>query len=829
MSWYSLLKSNPDKTTTEILGMYKKAAKEDKGNPYLRPAIGAALGLSAVAMSSPFVRSELKNLIKTRGKVHAADMAKPLITSAKQDASKVKKYLLSQGIDPSKARIAVTGAGGTGKTTFSKALATNIHGKSLSKKKNGMGIHTFHRHLDTEINRGPFGWDFTTYKPVKGTISEQTHLLSQSDPDNYDVLIHLEKPVDTVRGQLLSRGKGATQYEIENYSLLQENLRNAFQQTAGNRKSITPHIDIKIKPKGGFKSNQVLDNSLRNMEIDSKGMTRADKILTVTTGKPSVYRGIASYLRRDTPSYLVGGAAIGAGAGAYLNKEAGYRKVNVGGQDIELDEEIPLLDNISSDPDKARSMLVRRIRNSSQKNWSHPQVAIDKSKLDLSKMEGYSPTRLAIPLPGELPFTTSYRMGRLHAHERGPVYLVHEDAHAPQDNNKSLLENLKATISHTPEALHAIALRLKGAPEPVKLANKPKLKVLYIDETGAGHRAQSNNVVASAKKLGIDAEAIDWSENFGSKRVGKRYRKDYLNLLDKKNLKSVIPLLGSHIDYHYRSTNKEKLDKFLEDNEDSAIMLAHPLLEGQFRNQKRPISMLHTDPVKWPGLVHLPSAGKRQHVGVTDIVKDQKYKKELKGLAVSQTLLSKKLPPSGKIPKGKFNITVSGGGEGLEVEEMAREILRSDLPQNAQVHAVAGRNTKLLKTLERMAKKDQRLKPYGFAPLPSMMREADLNVIRAHGTSYAETLTSGKPAVYYGPKFNLVDLQGTLTRNTALHGVKRTKYPHAIGHSQIAPAVTSAIKDYKTHLSTAKKLKKGYGDPGAQAALGAVQFYKENK
>ena len=513
-----------------------------------------------------------------------------------------------------------------------------------------------------------------------------------------------------------------------------------------------------------------------------------------------------------------------------MNKlsKATYRKVKVDGKDIELDSEIPLLRRIPKDPAKARAFLEKKIRGTTQENWSHPQVAIPVSALDLSQLDGYSKTRLSIPLPGEALFTPSYRMGKLHAHERGPVYLMHEDESEPG--------GIRSTLEHIPEAITAIRKRF-DAPEPVKLAAKrsnrpkpkPKLKVLYIDETGAGHRSQSKNVVEAAKKIGIDAEAIDWSAEFGSRKAGKEYRKDYLNFLDKKSLTSVVPLAKSHIDYHFRSTDKDKLNKFLKNNKNSAIMLAHPLLMDQFRGADRPISLLHTDPVKWPGTIHLPSMGKRQHIGVDAVTEGYKDKKLVKGLAVSQTLLQKKLPKSGLLKKKDFNITISGGGEGLEVGEMTERVLNSGkLPSNAKIHAVTGRNEALNKKLQGLAKKDKRLVVHGFAPLGSMMREADLNVIRAHGTTYAETLTSGKPAVYYGPKFNLLDLQGTMTRRTAQYGHKKTKYPHAVGHEQITTAVDSALDNYKTHMQKAISLKKSYGDPGAQAALGAIQYHKEH-
>jgi UDP-N-acetylglucosamine:LPS N-acetylglucosamine transferase len=827
MNWF-LVKNNTS-SMTEALSIYKEASLSEETKRRLKITAGvlggaavAGLGISA---TSPFVRAEAANFLRNIGKnIHKADLQRSLPPGAVQDAKRVEKLLLSKGIDPRTAKISVTGAGGTGKTTFSRALANRMGNRHAHPAN-------IHKHLDTEIKRSAFGWDFTKYKPRAGTLSEQTHLLAQSDPKNYDVMIHLEKPVKTVKKQLLARGKGATQYPIEDYRKLQTNLRNAFDITDGKAQSVGSHIRVKIRPKGGFNADANLNKKLRALGISPKGMRRSDKLLSITQGSKSKYRGIPSYLRRDTLGALGGASILGGAAGGYaMHKQAAeYRKVTVNGKTIEMDKEIPLYTRIPKDPKKARAYFQRRIRATKQENWSHPQIAIP-ANYDISKIKGYSPTRFAIPLPGETPFTTSYRMGKLHAHKRGPVLLMHEDAHSPMGPKDGILTGALKTLKHTPEALQAVAHGIgKGMPLPVKLASsKDKLKVIYIDETGAGHRAQSNNVVAAARKAGIDAEAIDWSRTFGSRRTGNRYRKDYLNYLDKKSVSSILPLAKSHIDYHYRSTDKKKLDRFLKKNKDSAIMIAHPLLMGQFSDKKRPISMLHTDPVKWPGLFHFPSSAKRQHVGVKSVVKNHKDREELRGLAVGQALLQKKLPNSGKIPKGSFNITVSGGGEGLEVGEMAREILKSDLPSNSKIHAVAGRNTKLLRRLQRMAKKDSRLVPHGFAPLPSMMRESNLNVIRAHGTSYAETLTSGKPAVYYGPSKHLLDLQGTLTRNTAIYGGKETKYPHAVGHSQIAPSVSSAIKNYKSHLVTAKRLKKSYGDPGTQAAMGAVEFHRKH-
>lgn len=504
-----------------------------------------------------------------------------------------------------------------------------------------------------------------------------------------------------------------------------------------------------------------------------------------------------------------------------LQKQAAvedYRKVRVGGKSVLLDKNIPLVRNVpAGSEEELVAALKEHIAKAKPGRWTHSQIAIP-ATIDLAKLTGAQKTRLAIPLPGERIGAVSTRLGRLHSHERGPVQLVHLDEHAPQTG-------LRARVEHVPETYRSAKKRFLERPAPfVKDAQANKLKVVYIDETGAGHRSQANNVVRAARKMGIEAEAVDFTDTFLKKKTtGKEYRKAYLNYLSKKNLSSVPRLAKAHLAYHGGVDAKKKA-KFLAENKDSAILLAHPHLEFQFRDVKKPVSVMHTDPVKWPLSIPVSSKGTRLHIGSSGVVGDMKgNKKEVSGLAVHPDLLRKRMKRSGLMDKKKFNVTVSAGGEALEVPEMVEQILQSDLPENAEIHAVAGRRKDVLKKLQRMAKKDSRLRPHGFAPLPKMMREADLNVIRAHGTSYAETLTSGKPAVYYGPSRNLIDFQGALTRRTAVHGGKRTSYPVAVGLEEIPTALSEAQRNYKGLRQRAKALQKDYGDPASQIAATAVK------
>ena len=830
----------------------KKLSKNEWVTP-TAVATGAVVGAAGFAFLSPFVRKELMNLVRTRGKVNKFDLKSSIPAGALQDANNLLSSLKARGIDPATARIAVTGAGGTGKSTLSRALAQSVDATAPSKTVKGLHVHGHrHKNLDTQIQRTARGWDFSKYTPKPGTISEQTHLLSQSNPDLYDVLVHMEKPVETIKKQLLRRGKGATQYEVENYELLQRNLRNAFELTSGKPVTVAPHIRFKIKPPGGFKSDEALKRELAKLDIPPDFGDRADKLLSISKGRKTEYTGIPSYLRRDRPLILTGGGVaggIGGGvASSQLQKSATpkrqiaaatigvtsalsaagllggalsknkekptlktHRRIQVGGEKALLDREIKLFRDVPKDPADLAVFLRKKIEGAKATRWSHPQIAIPAS-VNLSKLQGAGVVRLSVPLPGETALSRSIRAGKLHAHIRGPVHLVHLDHEDPKRGPLNV-------IRHMPETMAAFKARKTTLPFLFKEAAK-KLRVIYIDETGAGHRSQANNVVRAAQKAGIDAEAVDFTSTFlKKKRLGKRYRKAYMRFLEEKSLGSVVPLVQAHRAYHGGVDEKKKA-RFLEENKDSALLLAHPHLERQFTDVEQDIGVLHTDPVKWPFQYSPKSKGKRLHIGSKGVVSELgvPHKKEVSGLAVSPDVLKKRVARSGLMDKKKFNITVSAGGEALEVPEMVAEVLKSDLPDYAEVHAVAGRNTKALKSLQRMAKKDSRLQVHGFAPLSKMMREANLNVIRAHGTSYAETLASGKPAVYYGPKFQMLDMQGLLTRRTAVHGGEATSYPVAVGLDELPGAVEEAQDKYDVFTRQAKKLQSRYGDPASQIA-----------
>ena len=113
----------PDKILQSFGHELEKVAeesKEDRRRRYRRAGVGAALGAtlvgSAVALSNPYVRASASNFLRTmeRGGARAVDASSASPPEARRQAQQVYEHLVRQGVDPSKARVAVVGAGGTG-------------------------------------------------------------------------------------------------------------------------------------------------------------------------------------------------------------------------------------------------------------------------------------------------------------------------------------------------------------------------------------------------------------------------------------------------------------------------------------------------------------------------------------------------------------------------------------------------------------------------------------------------------------------------------------------------------------------------------------------
>lgn len=110
-----------------------------------------------------------------------------------------------------------------------------------------------------------------------------------------------------------------------------------------------------------------------------------------------------------------------------IAEELAYRKAH----GIELAEGIPLVRRLSQAPEKAREQLLRATKKSGKKVLGYANVAVHEDMMPSMKELGFKRTRVATPLPGERPFSVTWRSGKLHAHKQGPFFLLHQDKHDP--------------------------------------------------------------------------------------------------------------------------------------------------------------------------------------------------------------------------------------------------------------------------------------------------------------------------------------------------------------------------------------------------------------
>jgi hypothetical protein len=144
---------------------------------------------------------------------------------------------------------------------------------------------------------------------------------------------------------------------------------------------------------------------------------------------------------------------------------SGYKKQ----RGVMLDRDIPVLQTLPKDPEKALAALHAGVKGVKETTWSHAQIAVPvKSVGDLRRLGFKTDPFFAIPLPGEKWFSKTWRHGKLHAHRRGPFYVIHADRNPGFPKS---LSDLKHLIEDVPPALLA---RLKGAAKVPVIFKDPR-------------------------------------------------------------------------------------------------------------------------------------------------------------------------------------------------------------------------------------------------------------------------------------------------------------------------------------------------------------------
>lgn len=275
--------------------------------------VGSVLAAGGLVAARPALRAEFISKMRAlrHGKLSTRSLENTsgIPDAVRQHAKAIAAQMRQQGIDPAKARVGISATGGTGKSVLGRALAEEIgmayHAGDETVGKGGFGLHGFQ--LDKYFNKHPI---------QHGSVMEQTHLLNQLDPDQFDTIVHLEKPVDKIKEQIINRGRGAFQIEYTDYPKLQRGIRHAFDETAGQAHEVAPGVRVKFKGPEGFNAQQLLEAKARAAGIDTAGLDREQIVHSLAKGKRSTSKGDLAYLRKGRIAGQLGAIGTAGAAGA---------------------------------------------------------------------------------------------------------------------------------------------------------------------------------------------------------------------------------------------------------------------------------------------------------------------------------------------------------------------------------------------------------------------------------------------------------------------------------------------------------------------------------
>lgn len=292
----------------------KFAAEKLAVDPIVLSLLGAALGGGATALSMPGIRKSVEASLKAMGKggAKAVERQSALPAGAVSQARQLAAALREKGISPKRSRIAIVGTGGTGKTTMGRALAAELNMPHMIMDDYGR-----------DYIKGRDYVKYTRKNPIpEGTIAEQTHLLTQLDPDQFDAVVYLRKPIEDVKKQIRKRGRGAWQTDLYRYEDIDKSLAKGFETLQSPTIEISPTLRAKVRQSGTYGSEKALEAELRKSGINPKGMTREKKVLSAAMDKKVSLPGILPYLDKERLAILGLGAGGGAALANYLGSDS---------------------------------------------------------------------------------------------------------------------------------------------------------------------------------------------------------------------------------------------------------------------------------------------------------------------------------------------------------------------------------------------------------------------------------------------------------------------------------------------------------------------------
>jgi hypothetical protein len=242
----------------------------------LAAGIGIPLAVGGgILASKPGIRADIADRFGKPGDIHQKDIAQAIPDEVQGHASRAAQALAERGINPAGLRIAVDAPSGAGKTVLSKALAGQL----------GLRHHGLDWRPNLRMHQMMGGGDIekTPYAPHAGEILEHQQLLRSYDPELFDVAIHIHKDPETIKQQVLKRGRGARTHDLLDYEKSIGVGRKAFETLGGEAIDLGGGVMMKVRPQGGW--GNALDEQLAQMGIDPSNLTRHQKLLSLHSGK----------------------------------------------------------------------------------------------------------------------------------------------------------------------------------------------------------------------------------------------------------------------------------------------------------------------------------------------------------------------------------------------------------------------------------------------------------------------------------------------------------------------------------------------------------------
>lgn len=241
-------------------------------------AAGAAIPLAvggALLAHKPGIRADIANSLHTPGDIHQQDAAQEIPAEVQAQAARAAQVFAERGIDPSAMRFAVDAPSGAGKTVLSRALA-----QQMGLRHHGLD---WRPHLRAHQLMGGGDIEKTPYAPHAGEILEHQQLLRSYDPELFDAAIHIVRDPETIRQQVLQRGRSARVHDLLDYDKSIDVGRRAFDTLGGDAIDLGGGTMMKLRPQAGW--GNALDDQLAAGGIDPTGLSRHQKLLSLHSGK----------------------------------------------------------------------------------------------------------------------------------------------------------------------------------------------------------------------------------------------------------------------------------------------------------------------------------------------------------------------------------------------------------------------------------------------------------------------------------------------------------------------------------------------------------------